>query len=593
MRISLVLCVVASSALLGRAYAETWSEWLHIKSDVPVPVQGAGWQPPPEALASGVEDPPVPVLLDLDHPIRDGRVLVARGGAIEAWDLETRKPTWSRPSESGSFGWLLEGTSVAAVLPNGPAARAGVRPGDEVVAVDGEEVDYDLPPSRAGDSHELVLQTTGGTRSLTLVAERAPGPYGESPELAAITGGLLLVKRGDWVECIALDDGRLVWALRGEFRGEAGGRVALTSETADVLCVDLGTGAVRWTSPAGPDARVIETVWANDTVLAARSDAGGTRIEALDASDGRARWSCVWSARSRFQALERLSISPVHGNRLLLAAWDPECCQWNMDGGMSLCEGPNCVTYWLFDLASGDRLWSERAGGRRHGGSHRMVLPELIPFDPLAGGPAAVIADRLFWFDLAAEDLSILDPETLAVERRIHLPGARLYSGPSPDGCVAIATKDGTSWVELATGEVSSLPVVTERAENLRFAGQRLLVPADSNHGPASLEAWDLRGGSAAWKEGLPNGFVSQSAVEGDRCLVSLDMKMQETLWIGLFDVPSGAQLWSVQLDAPIFWVTHGSGQGYTDVALVDPYLFISLSDGLHVYRRDDADRPR
>lgn len=66
---------------------------------------------------------------------------------------------------------LDEASRVMAVLPDSPAATAGLMPGDKVVAIDGEEV----APSAKGDRvlSERILAYKGGGAPLTLTIERA------------------------------------------------------------------------------------------------------------------------------------------------------------------------------------------------------------------------------------------------------------------------------------------------------------------------------------------------------------------------------------------------------------------------------------
>jgi|GEM_PF-6640940 len=585
--LSRVVCVAAFGALSQGVRAETWSEWFRVESDVRLPKQGAGWLRPPEGLESG-SALPVPILLDRERAVRDGTMLVGRGAAIEAWDVDARSLLWKLPSRSGAFGWVLHGRNVAAVFPDGPAARAGVVFGDEIVEEDGKPTPRGPSLPRAGESHEFLLRSTGGTRRVTIVAESAPEPFGEAPKIAAIAGGRVLMTRDQGLDCVALEDGRVAWSLRGKLLCESDGRVALQGEDGALLAADLEAGAVRWESPGGRFSHVTAARWTPQTLIAIRADWGRTRLEALDAEDGHLHWRCSWSRSS-----DLVSFRLVGGNRIFVTVADPECCRRSTGGGLPVHDGPTCLTYSLLDLATGRQIWSRQTGGRTHGGAHRNTIPTYIPFDPLAGGPAQIVGDRLLWFDVDAEALSVLDVEAAVVQLTVPLPDAKLFTGPAPDGFVAVQMEESTNWVDLATGQVSAIPVSLDNPRWARLAGERLLLPTNSNLGAGELQAYDLRRGTLAWRGPLPDGFISGSEVDGTRLLLSLRLKQREALWTGLFDVSSGARLWSLQVEAPTFWNARNSGGGYSRATLCDPYLVVSLSDGLHVYRRDDADRPR
>ncbi|MDE2017725.1 MAG: PDZ domain-containing protein, partial [Hyphomicrobiales bacterium] len=72
------------------------------------------------------------------------------------------------------------GALVASVRPGGPAARAGLKPGDLVTAVDGRPIDdgaalgYALAIGRVGATERLDVRRASGNATLTLPLEPAP-----------------------------------------------------------------------------------------------------------------------------------------------------------------------------------------------------------------------------------------------------------------------------------------------------------------------------------------------------------------------------------------------------------------------------------
>lgn len=86
-----------------------------------------------------------------------------------------------RPSRSGARG---QGLRVRSVYPNSPAARAGLAPGDVVVAIDGRLVegrdDFDTALASAGPGRTLVVafRREGQERTARLTTERTPDDLG-------------------------------------------------------------------------------------------------------------------------------------------------------------------------------------------------------------------------------------------------------------------------------------------------------------------------------------------------------------------------------------------------------------------------------
>lgn len=82
--------------------------------------------------------------------------LYARGRVIRGWvglAVQTLTPAAARHMQIEASGALVVGVTA-----DGPAAQAGIRPGDVVVAYDGREV------ARAGELPRLVARTTVGRR---------------------------------------------------------------------------------------------------------------------------------------------------------------------------------------------------------------------------------------------------------------------------------------------------------------------------------------------------------------------------------------------------------------------------------------------
>ena len=103
--------------------------------------------------------------------------------------------TQAMPAEMArSFGLATpRGVLVAQVWPAGPAARAGIGPGDVIVSVDGQGIDddgalnYRVATHRPGDALQLgVRRTGGGERTLAVTLEAPPSQPAADPR--AISG---------------------------------------------------------------------------------------------------------------------------------------------------------------------------------------------------------------------------------------------------------------------------------------------------------------------------------------------------------------------------------------------------------------------
>jgi hypothetical protein len=78
--------------------------------------------------------------------------------------------------------------------------------------------------------------------------------------------------------------------------------------------------------------------------------------------------------------------------------------------------------------------------------------------------------------------------------------------------------------------------------------------------------------------------------VEGDRILVYSGGYSQERKQYNLLDAATGSRLFTVTVEDPPLQCGR-TGYGLSESGFVSPFLIIATSRGVHVYRRDDADR--
>ena len=129
---------------------------------------------------------PSNVVRELISELRGGRVTRGRIG-VQIWDVEEEdRESLGLTSESGAV--------VSAVAEDGPAAAAGMRPGDVIVAYDGEPIDNtrDLQnrvvATRPGTTVPVDVVRNGEPVTLDVTVEQlnldveARGPEAESPE---------------------------------------------------------------------------------------------------------------------------------------------------------------------------------------------------------------------------------------------------------------------------------------------------------------------------------------------------------------------------------------------------------------------------
>lgn len=81
-------------------------------------------------------------------------------------------------------GYIGPGVRVRAVIPNGPADRAGIVPGEYITAIDGQPLDV-------GDNYFCRLTDTSGEKILITVAESARGKNEREVEIRPVSGGAI------------------------------------------------------------------------------------------------------------------------------------------------------------------------------------------------------------------------------------------------------------------------------------------------------------------------------------------------------------------------------------------------------------------
>jgi membrane-associated protease RseP (regulator of RpoE activity) len=101
------------------------------------------------------------------------------------------------PATSQQPQWLGAGARIDAVDAGSPAARAGLRPGDRIVAIDGHPISsmYDVTPFVAGGGRPLTIDVARGGSILRM---RAYPPNGRWQDGAlGITGWVFHFGHGD------------------------------------------------------------------------------------------------------------------------------------------------------------------------------------------------------------------------------------------------------------------------------------------------------------------------------------------------------------------------------------------------------------
>lgn len=572
---------------------ETWVEWLQIPSPLPIPTSHAGWRCPPTALEFGTVLP-LPQLLPSDRPLAGGRLLLIRGAILECWDLPTRRLAWRLPSLSGFLGWTLNNSRVSWVFPRGPAARAGIVEGDVVVSIR-RKVD---PPSaeyssrfRAGEKLVADLSSVGGRREVEIDPQPAPEPFGFPPYVEGSIGDDLLIGRDGNLERLRLTDGRILWSLPGRLLTQAPGVLLLQNSRGQIQAVEADRGTIRWSRDVPEDEYAVETLWTAAGPVVCWSGNGDFRVERLDPSTGRTDWSfhrrSQQSARSPFFSRSWSALHEFRCGRLFVTTSDESCQPNDFGWGVPRHEGPTCLIYSLFDLRTGELLWSRRTGGRGHGGTSRHEAPAYIPFDPALGGTGAAWQQRILWFDVVRQELSVIDPATLREDHRIQVAGAMSFAETGPTRTPGLKIGGETLWFDPATGGsrlLSNDLVPDEQTPD----GSRLLSLSGSGAGEKpELRAFD---GAAVppkllWSRNLPAGDSTSMTSRGPRILVHLRPEKTEADWFGLIETATGKEIWSETFDNPYFWIQR-SGHTVSGSAMADPFLAIATTRGIHVYRR-------
>lgn len=105
---------------------------------------------------------------------------------------KTITPVSSGPDEFGVTGWQpKESVTVSTVEPDSPAAKAGVRPGDQLISVNGHPVYaiegfINLVQENGGNPGQFVVQRHGQTLQLTVTPQKKKDERGQERYLVGV-----------------------------------------------------------------------------------------------------------------------------------------------------------------------------------------------------------------------------------------------------------------------------------------------------------------------------------------------------------------------------------------------------------------------
>jgi carboxyl-terminal processing protease len=154
---------------------------------------------------------------------------------------------------------------IVSVIPNGPAARGGLKAGERIVAVDGkttQEVSSDTAADMLrGEEGTVVAVTTvtatGTQRTLRLVRQRVEVPSVEEAKIVDKANGVAYFKLTSFQKTTARDVDAALWRLHGEgmrsliidLRGNPGGLLKAAVDVADRFVNEGLIVATRGRSP--------------------------------------------------------------------------------------------------------------------------------------------------------------------------------------------------------------------------------------------------------------------------------------------------------------------------------------------------------
>jgi len=559
--------ILLASALAPRQAQDDWTERLTIPVQLTYnsprhgsiqPVAGEEWR-----TEYGIVQ-----LMDDRTPVIGGILMLRRGGFIDGWNVATRRRAWSLPSRSAQWGWTLDRDRVRSILPDGPADWGGVVAGDRIL-----ESRPAIASARAGDRVELDLLSTGGRRRVTVTADRPPEPLGAAPGFAAALDDGALISRDGFVERLKVSDGSIAWSVRGRYVAHRGSLVLL-GRAKDVVGVDLATGAERWiTEGAAWRASLLPS----GPILP--DFPGPLRLRRLNPDTGHDAWTLV--AEGEWFS----SVHELNGGRMLVRSIDPACSRSDGMGGTPLHDAPTCETWRILDAITGQVLWRRITGGRPHGGWGRRGVGTYLPFDPLRGGACVATGGDIAWYDTAKSTLEIIDAATLRRKFECDLPDAERFDEDTTFGALALFESRSLAWIDRATGAVRRI-AAGHRAYPT-YVGSMVILHVNQEDPPShELVAYDATPDPPArrWSHALRLRSGGWSTSDG-RWLLTTDHE-NDSIRVVLIDPSTGRDLLNVAHPNKTYWSATGSGRNFGGAVVADPWVIVTASDGIHVYRR-------